>query len=160
MSRGLFCSYFVLFQSQKESSLLCAPNPTPRSIAGRPPYGGSNDCSTLGGRVAVKTILIANRGEIAIRIARAVNEMGLSPVAIHAQDDAPSLHVKAADQALALSGHGARAYLDIEAVVAAAKAAGADAVHPGYGFLSENAQFARAVASARMNFICASPQAL
>jgi len=66
--------------------------------------------------VAVKTILIANRGEIAIRIARAVNEMGLSPVAIHAQDDARSLHVKAADQALALSGHGARAYLDIEAV--------------------------------------------
>ncbi|HZZ36058.1 MAG TPA: biotin carboxylase N-terminal domain-containing protein, partial [Caulobacteraceae bacterium] len=110
--------------------------------------------------MAVKTVLIANRGEIAIRIARAVSELGLKPVAVHAEDDARALHVKAADAALPIPGHGARAYLDIDALIAAAKQAGAEAVHPGYGFLSENAAFARAVAGAGMSFIGPSPEAL
>ncbi len=85
-----------------------------------------------------KKLLIANRGEIAIRIARAAGEAGLATVAIHPADDALSLHVRTADEAHEIPGRGARAYLDIEAVVAAAKAS-CDAVHPGYGFLSENA---------------------
>ena len=103
--------------------------------------------------MSFKRILIANRGEIAIRIARAEADLGIGSVAIHAEDDAASLHVPAADQAVALKGAGPRAYLDIDAVVAAARAAGCDAVHPGYGFLSENAAFARACAKAKIAFI-------
>src|SRR6266540_5653071 len=88
-------------------------------------------------------LLIANRGEIAIRIARAAGDAGLATVAIHSADDAQSLHVRAADAAHEIPGRGARAYLDIEAVIAAAKATGCDALHPGYGFLSENTLLAR-----------------
>jgi len=110
--------------------------------------------------VAFKRILIANRGEIAIRIARAAADLGIASVAVFAEDDAASLHVTAADEAVALKGAGPKAYLDIDAVVAAAKAAGCDAVHPGYGFLSENAAFARACAKARVAFIGPSPEAL
>ncbi len=98
-------------------------------------------------------ILIANRGEIAIRIARAAAEMGLETVAIHSQDDTRSLHVTKADQAVALPGSGARAYLDQQAVISAATASGCTAVHPGYGFLSENGPFAAACADAGMIFI-------
>src|SRR3979409_1229291 len=83
-------------------------------------------------------LLIANRGEIAIRIARAAGETGLATVAIYPADDALSLHVRSADTAHEIPGRGARAYLDIEAVISAAKATGCDALHPGYGFLSEN----------------------
>ncbi len=90
-----------------------------------------------------KKLLIANRGEIAIRIARAAGETGLATVAIYPADDALSLHVRSADESCEIPGRGARAYLDIEAVVAAAKATGCDALHPGYGFLSENAALAR-----------------
>ncbi|HET9160768.1 MAG TPA: biotin carboxylase N-terminal domain-containing protein, partial [Caulobacteraceae bacterium] len=93
-------------------------------------------------------ILIANRGEIAIRIARAASELGIETVAIFAEDDAKSLHVKAADEAVALTGAGPKAYLDIEQVVTTALKSGCDAVHPGYGFLSENAKFAKACAAA------------
>ncbi|MGE4326486.1 MAG: carboxyl transferase domain-containing protein [Pseudodonghicola sp.] len=108
----------------------------------------------------VKTILIANRGEIALRIADAVAGLGMEPVALYSEDDAEALHVLRAPRAIALPGKGARAYLDIEAVIAAARAAGAEAVHPGYGFLSESAEFARAVAAAGMVFIGPSPEAL
>ena len=80
-------------------------------------------------------VLIANRGEIAIRIARAAAEAGIATTAIYATDDANSLHVQRADNAVALAGVGPAAYLDIDGVVAAAKEAGADAIHPGYGFL-------------------------
>ena len=101
----------------------------------------------------IKKLLIANRGEIAIRIAQAAAELGIATVGIHSEDDATSLHVKRVDEAKALKGRGAAAYLDIPAVVAAAKAAGCDAVHPGYGFLSENAAFARACEAAGVAFV-------
>lgn len=107
-----------------------------------------------------RKLLIANRGEIAIRIARAAAESGLTTVAIHPADDAASLHVRIADHAEQIPGRGARAYLDIEAVIAAAKAAGCDALHPGYGFLSENADLARRCAEEGITFVGPSPEAL
>jgi acetyl/propionyl-CoA carboxylase alpha subunit/acetyl-CoA carboxylase carboxyltransferase component len=110
--------------------------------------------------MSFQRILIANRGEIAIRIARAASEMGIATVALYAEDDARSLHVKAADQAVALSGSGPKAYLDIEGVIKAALSAGCDAVHPGYGFLSENAAFAKACAAAGLAFISPAPEVL
>jgi acetyl/propionyl-CoA carboxylase alpha subunit/acetyl-CoA carboxylase carboxyltransferase component len=110
--------------------------------------------------MAFKRLLIANRGEIAIRIARAAADLKLTSVAIFSQDDAASLHVRSADEAMALSGTGAAAYLDIPGVIAAAKAAKCQAVHPGYGFLAENAAFARACAAAGLVFIGPSPDTL
>ena len=108
----------------------------------------------------MKKLLIANRGEIAIRIARAAKESGLSTVAIYAEDDAASLHVQRADEAMALQGRGAKAYLDIEQIVAVAVDGGCDGVHPGYGFLSENPGFAKAVAAAGLTFVGPSVEAL
>jgi acetyl/propionyl-CoA carboxylase alpha subunit/acetyl-CoA carboxylase carboxyltransferase component len=105
-------------------------------------------------------LLIANRGEIAIRIARAAGDAGLPTVAIYSADDAQSLHVRAADAAFEVPGRGARAYLDIEAVISAAKATGCDAVHPGYGFLSENATLARRCIEESIVFVGPSPDAL
>jgi len=105
-------------------------------------------------------LLIANRGEIAIRIARAAGDAGLATVAIHSADDAQSLHIRAADAVHEIPGRGARAYLDIEAVIAAAKATGCDAVHPGYGFLSENATLARRCIEETIVFVGPSPEAL
>src|SRR5438132_1228372 len=105
-------------------------------------------------------LLIANRGEIAIRIARAAGDAGLATVAIHSADDAQSLHIRAADAACEIPGRGARAYLDIEAVISAAKATGCDAVHPGYGFLSENATLARRCIEESIVFVGPSPEAL
>ncbi len=110
--------------------------------------------------MSFKKLLIANRGEIAIRIARAAADSGLATVAIHPADDALSLHVRVADEAVEIPGRGARAYLDIDAVVKAAQGAGCDAVHPGYGFLSENAAFAKACADAGIVFVGPSPSAL
>ena len=105
-------------------------------------------------------LLIANRGEIAIRIARAAAETGLAAVAIYPSDDALSLHVRAADEAHEIPGRGARAYLDVEGVIAAAKARGCDALHPGYGFLSENPLLARRCAEEGIAFVGPSPEAL
>jgi acetyl/propionyl-CoA carboxylase alpha subunit/acetyl-CoA carboxylase carboxyltransferase component len=105
-------------------------------------------------------LLIANRGEIAIRIGRAAADLGVETVAVHSHDDAASLHVRLADRAVALQGVGPRAYLDIAAVVAAALDAGCDSVHPGYGFLSESAVFARACQAAGLTFVGGSPEAL
>ncbi len=101
----------------------------------------------------VKKLLIANRGEIAIRIAQAAAELGIATVGIHSEDDATSLHVKRVDDARSLKGRGAAAYLDIDGVIAVARTTGCDAVHPGYGFLSENAAFARACAAAKIAFV-------
>jgi len=105
-------------------------------------------------------LLIANRGEIAIRISRAAGETGLATVAIHSSDDALSLHVRAADESFEIQGRGARAYLDIEAVIAAARATHCDALHPGYGFLSENSLLARRCAEEGIVFVGPSPEAL
>lgn len=98
-------------------------------------------------------LLIANRGEIALRIARTAAELGIETVAVHPADDAGSLHVLRADIAAELPGRGARAYLDIDAVVAAAQSSGCDMVHPGYGFLSENSDFAAALDRAGLTFV-------
>ena len=110
--------------------------------------------------MSFKRVLIANRGEIAIRIARAAAELGIASVAVFAEDDAASLHVRSADEAVALTGTGVKAYLDIAGIIAVAKAAKCDAIHPGYGFLSENAAFASACAAARITFIGPAPDAL
>ncbi len=107
----------------------------------------------------LQRILIANRGEIAIRVMRAANELGMSTVAIYSQEDRFSLHRTKADEAyLVGEGKGAlQAYLDIEEIVATAVRARADAVHPGYGFLSESPEFAEACARAGMVFIGPAP---
>ncbi len=110
--------------------------------------------------MTITKILIANRGEIAIRIARAAADLGLASTAIFSTDDERSLHVKAADRAVGLGAAGAKAYLDIAAIVAAARKAGCDAIHPGYGFLAESAAFARACAQGGLTFIGPSPEAL
>ena len=107
-----------------------------------------------------KKLLIANRGEIAIRIAQAAAELGIATVGIFSEDDATSLHVRRVDEAIPLKGKGAAAYLDIAGVIAAAKKAGCDSVHPGYGFLSENADFAEACADARITFVGPTPEQL
>ncbi len=108
----------------------------------------------------LRKVLIANRGEIALRIARSAAEMDIASVAIHPADDAASLHVLRADEARQLPGRGARAYLDIDAVLEAARASEADAIHPGYGFLSENPEFARRVEAAGLVFVGPTPEAL
>ncbi len=102
-------------------------------------------------------VLIANRGEIAIRIARAVRDEGLTPVTLHTVDDVGSPHVDAGDEVVALPGTGPAGYLDIAAVVSAAVEAGCDAVHPGYGFLSENVTFARTCQQAGLVFVGPGP---
>lgn len=99
------------------------------------------------------TVLVANRGEIAVRIIRAIRESGGRAVAVYPADDAEALHVRRADEAVEIPGVGTEAYLDIDALVAAAKNSGSVAVHPGYGFLSENASFARRCADAGLAFV-------
>ena len=98
-------------------------------------------------------VLVANRGEVALRIVRALHEMGIASVAVHARDDAEAPHVRAADQAVALAATGPAAYLDAAALIAVARDTGCQAVHPGYGFLSERADFAEACAQAGLRFI-------
>ncbi|NVJ10882.1 carbamoyl-phosphate synthase large subunit, partial [Myxococcus sp. AM001] len=105
-------------------------------------------------------LLIANRGEIAIRIARAASELGIRSVAVYAEDDAASLHVRQADSAVALNGRGVAAYLDMDQLIAIAQAEGCDAVHPGYGFLAENAEFARRCQTAGLCFVGPSSEVL
>jgi acetyl/propionyl-CoA carboxylase alpha subunit/acetyl-CoA carboxylase carboxyltransferase component len=101
----------------------------------------------------VTRLLIANRGEIALRIIRTATELELDTVAVYAEDDADSPHVHAADEAIALPGAGPAAYLDHAAILAAAKDSGAELIHPGYGFLSEHPGFAQACAAAGYTFV-------
>jgi acetyl/propionyl-CoA carboxylase alpha subunit/acetyl-CoA carboxylase carboxyltransferase component len=107
-----------------------------------------------------RSVLIANRGEIAIRIARACSELGLRSVAVFSEDDDASLHTRMADEAVALTGHGVKAYLDGAQLIDVAKAHGCEAIHPGYGFLAENAGFARSCEQAGLIFIGPSPDVL
>lgn len=108
-----------------------------------------------------KKILIANRGEIAVRIMRSAKELGVATVAVYSEADAEALHVRSADECVNLgSGPAKDNYLNIEKIINAAKETGAEAIHPGYGFLSENAEFAAAVKSAGMTFIGPSEHAI
>jgi geranyl-CoA carboxylase alpha subunit len=106
----------------------------------------------------VRALLIANRGEIALRIGRTARRMGLRTIAIYSQADAAARHVREADAAIPIGGTApAQSYLDIAAIIAAAKRAGADAVHPGYGFLAENAEFAESVLAAGLTWVGPAP---
>jgi acetyl-CoA carboxylase, biotin carboxylase subunit len=108
-----------------------------------------------------KKILIANRGEIAVRIIRACREMGISPVAIFSEVDAVSLHVRMADEAVCVGPAASnQSYLNIPAIIEAAKKTDSEAIHPGYGFLAENANFARATAAAGLTFIGPTAEAM
>ena len=102
----------------------------------------------------LKKVLIANRGEIALRILRACREMGIATVAVHSEADCDSLHVKLADESVCIGpAPSTQSYLYIPSIIAAAEVTGADAIHPGYGFLAENANFAEQVENSGFIFI-------
>jgi acetyl-CoA carboxylase, biotin carboxylase subunit len=108
-----------------------------------------------------KKILIANRGEIALRILRACRELGAKTVAVHSEVDARALHVRFADEAVCIGpASAAKSYLNIPAIISAAEITAADAIHPGYGFLSENAEFARLCGACGIVFIGPTPEAM
>src|SRR3989338_1688884 len=109
----------------------------------------------------MKKILVANRGEIAVRIIRACNDLGLQTVAVYSEADAEALHVHLADEAICIGEPASlKSYLKISNLIAACEITGADAVHPGYGFLSENANFASICESSGLNFIGPSSKAI
>src|ERR1700749_2583436 len=104
-------------------------------------------------------ILIANRGEIALRVLRACKELGVSTVAVHSTADADAMHVRLADESVCIGPPPAKdSYLNIPALLAACEITGADAVHPGYGFLAENARFAEILAEHNVHFIGPRPE--
>jgi acetyl-CoA carboxylase biotin carboxylase subunit len=109
--------------------------------------------------MSIEKLLIANRGEIALRIHRACHEMGIKTVAVHSTADAEAMHVRLADEAICIGPPAARdSYLNIPAIISAAEISGADAIHPGYGFLSENAQFAEIIEAHGLIFVGPKPE--
>src|ERR1700691_1722238 len=108
-----------------------------------------------------RKILIANRGEIALRVIRACRELGIKTVAVHSEADTRALHVRFADEAVCIGPAAAgKSYLNVPAIISAAEISGADAIHPGYGFLSENADFARICGKCSITFIGPTPEAM
>src|SRR5262245_40749610 len=108
-----------------------------------------------------RKLLIANRGEIAVRIIRACRDLNITPISIFSEADAAALHVRMADEAYCVGpAPSTESYLNINAIIDGAKKAGAEAIHPGYGFLAENAEFAGAVNAAGLTFIGPTPQAM
>src|SRR5450432_197362 len=109
----------------------------------------------------IKKVLIANRGEIAVRVIRACRELGIATVAVHSEADAHSLHVLFADEAVCIGPAAAQlSYLNIPAIISAAEITAADAIHPGYGFLSESTKFAQVVEQCGLNFIGPSSESM
>jgi acetyl-CoA carboxylase, biotin carboxylase subunit len=109
--------------------------------------------------MTIEKLLIANRGEIALRIHRAAHEMGIKTVAVHSTADADAMHVRLADEAVCIGPPAAKdSYLNVPAIISAAEISGADAIHPGYGFLSENAQFAEIIEEHKLIFIGPKPE--
>ena len=108
-----------------------------------------------------KKVLVANRGEIALRVIRACKELGLRSVAVHSTADTDALHVKFADEAVCIGPPPSRqSYLNVPQIISAAEVTGADAIHPGYGFLSENADFAEVCRKCNLTWIGPSPDAM
>ena len=106
-----------------------------------------------------KKILVANRGEIAVRIIRACKELNIPTVAIHSDVDSESMHVRLADESICIGSHQPQnSYLNVGAIISAADVTGADAIHPGYGFLSESYRFAEIVGKSKIKFIGPSPE--
>ncbi len=109
--------------------------------------------------MTIEKLLIANRGEIALRIHRAAHEMGVKTVAVHSTADADAMHVRLADEAICIGPPAAKdSYLNVPAIISAAEISGADAIHPGYGFLSENARFAEIIEEHKLIFVGPKPE--